>query len=151
MFEFAIPVVLLLAGIICLAYAQWIGPAFCRLGKAFWRVSTLGLTDMRWFYPEEKAPRIFRSLGVALILFCIPWGIMAVVSVSGPGAIAAMRESRIYLSDRHGSAGSWQLSTQSLASSEGDYLVTYRYGDRSGVLRATWRGDRYEFSEQRSH
>lgn len=133
----------------CLVYAQRIGPAFCRLGKAIWRTSTLGLTDMRWFYPEEKAPKIFRIFGVALILFSIPWGIIAVASVSGPGAFAAMRESRSYLSERHGSAGSWQLSTQSISSSESDYLVTYRYGDQAGILRAIWKGDHYEFSEEK--
>jgi len=149
MFNFAIPMVLLLGGILCLVYAKRIGPAFCLLGKAIWRTCTLGVTDMRWFYPEEKAPKIFRIFGVALILFSIPWDVFAVASVSGPGAFAAMRESEDYLRIRHGAAGSWQLSPQSVASSESDYLVTYRYGDRSGTLRATWKVDRYEFSEEK--
>lgn len=149
MFEFAIPVVLIFGGILCLVYAQRIGPAFCQFGKTIWRTSTLGLTDMRWFYPEEKAPVIFRIFGIALILFSIPWGIFAVASVSGPGAFAAMRESRVYLSDHHGSARSWRLSTRLVASSESDYLVTYHHGDRAGVLHATWKGHHYVFSEEK--
>lgn len=149
MIEFVIPLVLLSAGVLCLIYPRQIGAAFCRLGKASWHASTFGLTDMRWFYPEEKAPKIFRIFGVALILFSIPWGIMAVASVSGPGAFAAMRESRGYLSEHYGSAGSWSLSPQSASSGDGDYLVTYRYGEHSGILRAAWRGDHYTFSEEK--
>lgn len=149
MIEFVIPAILLSAGILCVIFPRQIGLAFCRFGKASWRMSTFGLTDMARFYPEEKAPKIFRILGVAWILFSIPWIAIAVSSISGPGAFAAMRESRTYLSEHHGSAGTWKLSTQSLSSSDGDYLVTYRYGQHAGILRATWKGDHYEFAEEK--
>jgi hypothetical protein len=111
-------------------------------------MSTFGLTDMRWFYPEDKAPKIFQILGIALVLFSILWGIFAVLSVSGPRAFAAMRESRAYLKEHYGSATNWSLSTQSATSGEADYLVIYRYGDHTGKLHAAWKGDRYAFSEE---
>lgn len=148
MIEFIIPAVLLLAGILFVIYPRQIGTAFCRMGKASWRASTFGLTDMRWFYSEEKAPKTFRILGIAWMLFSIPWFVIALGSLSGPGAFAAMRESRSYLSEHYGFTANLKLSAQSIPSDEGDYLVTYRHGDRNGRLRATWRIDHYVFSEQ---
>ena len=148
MFEFYIPAIMLGAGILCLIYPHQIGVGFCRLGKAIWRVTTLGLTDMHWFYPEEKAHKTFRLTGIFLILFSIPWGIMVAASFSGPGAFAAVRESRTYLAGHYGSADSWGLSPKSnLYGGDGDYLVTYRYGTRSGILHAEWKSDHYAFSE----
>ena len=147
MIEFIISIALLSAGIFCLIWPRQIGVAFCHLGKASWRVSTFGLTDMRWFYPEEKAPKIFRSFGMALILFGVIWGIIAIVSVSGPGAFAAMRESRGYLKEQYGAVSSYNLSAHAAPSGNGDYVVIYRYGQRNGNLHATWKGDHYVFSE----
>ena len=112
-------------------------------------MSTFGLTDMRWFYPEDKAAWIFRRLGIAFVLFSIPWVLIAIFSFSGPGAFAAMRESRSYLNQLHGPSLTWKVSTQSVSSGAGDYLVTYRYGERAGTLRATWKGDHYVFSEEK--
>jgi hypothetical protein len=147
MIEFVIPLVFLGFGIACIVRPQQVGVAFCRLGKATWKISTFGLTDMRRFYPEEKAGSIFRKLGIGFVVLSIPWVFIAFFSFSGPGALAAMRESRGYLSAHYGSAGRWKLSTESVPSAESDYLVTYRYGERVGILRATWQGDHYVFSE----
>jgi len=49
-------------------YSENIGPSFCRLGKRIWMAGTFGRTDMAKFYPEDKAPRIFRIMG-RLIMF----------------------------------------------------------------------------------
>lgn len=149
MIEFIVPVFLLSAGGLCLLFPRQIGVAFCRLGKASWRLSTFGLTDMRRLYPEEKAPKIFRILGVVLILFSIPWGIVGVASASGPGAFAAMRESRGYLREQYGSKGNWSISTRAAPDGANDYLITYRYGEHRGTLLATWKGDCYAFSEEK--
>lgn len=149
MIEFIIPAVFIVAGILCIIFPQRIGVAFCRLGKATWRTSTFGLTDMARFYPEDKAPKIFRLLGVAWILLSIPWVLFAVSSVSGPGAFAAMRESRGYLREQYGSVSSMELSTQPVTAKDGDYLITYRFGAHAGILRASWRTDHYEFKEEK--
>ena len=149
MIEFIIPAVLLCAGILFLIYPRQIGVAFCRLGKAIWRASTFGLTDMRWFYPEEKAPKIFRMLGIAWILFSIPWIVIAISSISGPGMFAAMRESRGHLSERFGSSSTWSVSAQPVLTHDGDYMVQYRYGEHSGTLYAAWKGDHYSFSDEK--
>jgi hypothetical protein len=101
MIEFVIPAIMLSVGILSVIFPRQIGLAFCRWGKASWRTSTFGLTDMARFFPEEKAPKIFRILGIAWILLSTPWFGIAIASVSGPGAFAAMRESRAYLSQHH--------------------------------------------------
>jgi len=60
-----------------------------------------------------------------------------------------MRESRGYLGERYGSSEGWKLSAQSASSGGSDYLVTYRFGGHEGVLRAVWKGDHYEFAEEK--
>jgi hypothetical protein len=148
MIEFGIPVLVFAAGVLCLRFSKQIGVAFCRMGKASWRMNTFGLTDMGRLYPEEKAPRIFKIFGVALILFSVPWGVFGVLSFSGPGTFAAIRESRLYLNDTYGdSNGGWSFSAKSAPSGEGNFVVRYRYGDHRGTLLAPWKGDRYSFGE----
>lgn len=148
MFGFVVPVALLLAGLACVLWPQKIGVSFCRIGKAIWRVITFGLTDMRWFYSEERSPTAFRSMGVALILLSIPLGVIAVKSISGPGSFDAMRECRGYLHERYGTTNNWQVSTHAAPSRKEDYLVVYHYGEHTGTLFATWKRDHYTFSEK---
>jgi hypothetical protein len=148
MIEFIVPAVFLIFGVACVIRPEPIGLAFCRFGKATWRMSTFGLTDMARFYPEDKAARTFRFLGIGFILLSLPWIFFAYASFSGPGAFAAMHESKAYLKEHHGSAATYELSTQSASTPEGDYFVKYRYGERTGTLRATWKGDRYVFTEE---
>ena len=148
MIEFLLALIPLGLGIVCLFRPKQVGLAFCCLGKTIWRVSTFGLTDMRWFYPEDKAPRIMRMLGIMLILAGIISGVIAVLSVSGPGAFAALHESRVYLSERFGSPRDRSnMSATSAATEDGAYLVTYRYGQHSGVLHASWEQNHYMFTE----
>lgn len=148
MIELIVPAVFLVFGVACVIRPQPIGLAFCRLGKATWRMSTFGLTDMARFYPEDKAPKIFRLIGIGFILLSLPWVSFAYASFSGPGAFAAMHESKAYLKEHYGSSATYELSAQSAATPEEDYFVKYRYGGRTGTLRATWKGDRYVFTEE---
>ena len=147
MIEFILPGIMLLMGILFLLFPGPIGVAFCRMGKANWRAMTFGKTDMARFYPEEKAPTIFRVLGVAWILLSIPWLYMAFASLSGPGALAAIRQSRTYLSEHYGSSGSSKLSATPVSSGASDYVVTYQYGGHAGTLNASWQKDHYVLSE----
>jgi hypothetical protein len=149
MIELIVPAALIVFGIACVIRPQQIGVAFCRFGKATWKASTFGLTDMRRFYPEEKAATTFRVIGIGFILLSLPWVFIAYSSFSGPGSFAAIRESRGYLNAHYGSANRWNLSTQPVPARADDYLVTYRYGNHTGTLRAVWQDGHYLFSEEK--
>lgn len=142
--------ILLIAGVLCLKYPRQIGIAFCRLGKAIWRVGTFGITDMAFFYPEAKAPRVFKTAGIMLIIFSIPFGVIGVLSLSGPGELDAMRECSGYLKSTYGATNKdWELSARSADTGLDDYFIDYRYDDHKGTLRATWKSDHYIFIEEK--
>jgi len=86
MIELIVPAFFFAFGIACLVRPLQIGVAFCRLGKATWKISTFGLTDMGRFYQEEKAAATFRKLGAGFILLSLPWAFIAYFSFSGPGS-----------------------------------------------------------------
>ena len=147
--ELIFPILFISLGLAMVIYPGQLGRGFCKLGKATWKVSTFGLTDMRWFYPEDKAPKIFRLMGIFWILFGVIFLSIIGVSYFGPNGFAAMREAKIYLKEHHGdSSTGWSFSF-----SEGDQgmdsvIVRYRYGEHSGSLMGIWNGDQYEFVEQ---
>lgn len=92
---------------------------------------------------QEPRCRVMAHLGHSTIL--------GILSVSGPGAFAAMRESRGYLKDSYGpSSMEWSVSAKSASSGEGDYQVEYEYAGRTGSLHATWTGEESLFSEDSS-
>ena len=106
-----LPIIFILFGCACLIFPRQIGVGFCKLGKWIWKTSTFGLTDMRWFYPEDKAPALFRIFGLFLLAGGILFMALFLVSFSGPGSLFAMREASIYLDKSYGhSGGSWSIS-----------------------------------------
>lgn len=149
--ELIFPILFIALGLAMVIYPREIGHGFCKLGKAIWKTSTLGLTDMHWFYSEDRAPKIFRLMGVFWILF---GGIFLFIiggTFFGPNAFAAIREARSYLADQHGksSSGSSFSATEG-AQGQNSVIIKYRYGDHSGSLIGFWNGDQYEFVEETS-
>ncbi len=76
-----LPIVLSAIGVSFIIFSHKIGIYFCRIGKLIWRIGTLGLTDMRWFYREERAPFTFRIMGVvitltSIYLFLVKFGVI---------------------------------------------------------------------------
>jgi len=147
--ELILPILFIALGLAMVIYPEQLGRGFCKLGKAIWKVSTFGLTDMRWFYPEDKAPKIFRLMGVFWILFGVIFLCFIGVSFFGPNSFAAMREAKIYLKDYHGaSATGWSFSASEGDQGENSVIVRYRYGEHTGSLLGIWNGDKYEFAKQ---
>jgi hypothetical protein len=143
-----VPLLLIIAGILCLIFQRPIGIAFCRLGKGIWKVSTFGFTDMRWFYPEDKAPGIFRIFGIALVLFGMVLLTIGILSFSGPGTLYAMREARGHLENVYGiHGGEWSVSASKQDPDAMVVSVSYRYGSESGRLRGEWDGEKYVFTK----
>ena len=146
MFEILIPVPFLVIGIAATFFRERTVEWFCRYGRATWKRTTFGLTDMAAFYQEDKARQTFRLLGP--IFLCV--GLLLVwvcfQAFNGPGSFAAMREARVFLEHSYGASGGWKLSSQA-ADSAGTVIVEYRYANRAGTLRAIWNGHHYEFTE----
>lgn len=143
-FETVLPLVIVFMGLLFILFPQQIGLGFCRLGKAIWSHGTFGLTDMRWLYPENEAPRMFRSMGIIMLLggsiFCVVWFGLG----SGPNDFTAIRQAREYLKSEYGkSPGGWSLSSRENTidpknPTSGYCMVDYRYAGHSGTLKAIW-------------
>ncbi len=143
------PIIIIIVGISMITFPTQLGVGFCKLGKTIWKLSTLGLTDMRWFYQEDKAPIIFRRLGVVSILVGVIFSVITIVSFFGPNSFAAMREVRQYLEEKYGqSETSWSLSCQSKDNSENSVHVYYRNDEVEGCLIGVWNGSKYLFTEE---
>jgi len=145
----SLPVIFILFGVACLIFPQQLGVGFCKLGKWIWKTSTFGLTDMRWFYPEERAPSLFRIFGAFFLVGGIVFMALYFLSFSGPGSLFAMREAGIYLDDLYGdSGGNWSISASKDNEDSRIVTVTYRHGNNSGTLKGEWDGQKYVFSKQ---
>lgn len=126
-----------------------LGIAFCRIGKFIWRTSTFGLTDMRWFYPEDKAPRMMKITGICLILGSLLFTGLYAASFSGPGSLSALREANEYLGKTYGSAGeSWNIAVSQDDSEAKVVTIKYSYVDNIGTMKGVWNGTSYDFSRQ---
>jgi len=140
----------IIIGAIMLLFAKPVGAAFCKFGKATWRIATLGKTDMAFFYPEDKAPMIMRLVGGSFIVFGIMFLAIAGFPFKGPGQLKAMSEAKDYLNETYGSSpSSWSLSAKSESSNNTIVSVGYRFNQHSGVLHAEWIGERYRFTEKK--
>ena len=146
MFEFTLPLIFLSLGILLTFFRERSAVLFCRLGKAIWRHSTFGLTDMGSFYKEENARKVFRLMGPLFLCIGLLFSWFCYLSFSGPGAFCAMREARTYLESQYGNSATWSVSSQ-LESPDGSVDLSYRYASRVGRLHATWQKDHYVFSE----
>ena len=144
-----LPLGFILAGISALLYQTEAGLLFCRIGKWTWRISTFGLTDMRWFYPEDRARRIGLKLGLMFCLFGICFGTFSLMSLSGPNSFAAMRQAQDYLKKSYGaSSNGYSFSCRSVPGAGNDVIVHYEYSGKVGDLRGSWDGSQYKFSEE---
>jgi hypothetical protein len=149
MFGILLPICLLVSGVLALIYRQQAGLLFCRVGKAIWRVSTFGISDMHWFYPEDKSPRIGLLLGLMLCFFGITFGSISVMSFSGPNSFAAMYQAEDYLKKTYGdSKDGYSLSCHAAPDKANDEIVHYTYSAKTGNLRASWDGKKYTFTEE---
>ena len=129
-------------------FAKKIGPWFCRSGRTLWKTTTFGLTDMKWFYREENSPFVFRCVGTAFLVGGILFAIIVSVSLVGPGSFFAMREADAFLKEKYPDAGgAMKLSGIKQTDDATRVKIIYRYGGRSGVLRAEWDGNGYRFRE----
>jgi hypothetical protein len=146
MFEILFPIPFLLLGLLMTfkreRFAEW----FCAIGKATWRINTLGLTDMAPFYREEKAKRTFKILGPLFLCIGLLLCGWTFLSFSGPGSFCAMRESRAYLKSRYGYSTTWKESS-SFAGVDDSVDLSYQYGEHSGKLHGMWQKDHYVFTE----
>lgn len=146
MFEILFPLPFLAIGIAATFFRERTAEWFCRFGRALWRRTTFGLTDMAAFYQEEQAKRVFRLLGPVFLCagLLVAWA--SVQSFSGPNTWAAMRQARSYVEAKHGaSSGGWKFSASSR--SDDTVEISYRYGAKEGRLLAIWKTDHYEFTE----
>ncbi len=146
MFEIVFPIPFLVMGILMTFWRDKAAHGFCELGKAIWLTQTLGWFDMARFYQEEKARKTFRLLGPIFLLAGLLLSGMTYLSFSGPGMFCAMRESRAFLASRYGPSGTWKVSSRP-AGADDSVDLSYRYGDRTGRLHATWQKDHYTFAE----
>ncbi len=141
---------MIVAGVLALIYREQAGQLFCKVGKASWKASTLGLTDMHWFYPEQKARRIGLQIGLMLCLFGVVFGSLAVMALSGPNSFAAMSQAYDFLKGTYGNSSSgYSFSCHSVPDTENDVIIHYKYSDKVGDLRASWDGKKYVFTEER--
>lgn len=146
MFEILFPVPFLVIGVAATFFRERAAEWFCRAGRALWRRTAFGLTDMAPFYQEEQAKRVFRLLGPVFLCAGLLVAWTSVQSFSGPNTWAAMRQARGYVEAKHGDSGrGWEFSASSR--SDDTVEVTYRYGTAHGRLLATWKNDHYEFTE----
>jgi len=127
-------------------FPKQFGIGFCRIGKMIWKFGTFGITDMRWFYPEDKAPIFFRRGGPVCILIGIVYSVIVFLSFTGPNPLALFRETEIYLHEKYGQSNensrtSFQISTES------EDLISYSYNGKEGKLIVKWNGELYLFTE----
>jgi hypothetical protein len=149
MFGILLPTCLLVLGILALIYRRQAGLLFCRLGKATWRISTFGLTDMHWFYPEDRAMRTGLLLGLTLCLFGVIFGSASVLSLSGPNSFAAMYQAEAYLKKTYGASNDiHSLSSKVVLGSTNDVIIHYESSQKAGNLRASWDGTKYIFTQE---
>ena len=143
-----VPLIFLPLGILFAIFPNQSGLIFCRLGKATWRISTFGLTDMHWFYREDKVPRSMRRIGIGFILMGVLFTTLIIFSFCGPNSLAAMREAGDFLKTSYGpSSGGCSLSCKSLPDGSNDVVVHYKYAGRKGDLHGVWNGKHYLFTE----
>ncbi len=141
-----VPIVFFVFGVLSVIFPERLGIGFCRLGKTIWKIGTFGFTDMRWFYPEDKAPRIFRTLGILFIVVSLPFFAFWFGVGSGPNSFTAMNQAKSYLRSHFGKSSTWSISTrENTINSEdptvGHCLIEFEYAGHSGVLRGTWTTD----------
>ena len=146
-YDILAPLGLIILGVVLALFSQQAGVAFCRFGKAIWKVSTLGLTDMHWFYSEEKAPRTMKVMGIVLCFIGAVVALLSYVSLHGPNSLAAMRQADDYLIGVYGRTDG-DTSFTCTTSDTSEMRVRYEYGDRHGNLRASWDGQKYNFSQE---
>ena len=146
MFELVFPAIFLGVGVLLTFFRDKSAFWFCRAGKELWSKSTFGLTDMRAFYQEESAKKVFRLMGPLFLCVGLVFTYVSILSFSGPGMFCAMREARTYLESKYGDSGTWKVSS-SPAAPDGSVDVSYHYAKRSGRLRAVWQNDHYVFVE----
>ena len=132
MFEIQPPIIFILIGLLMTFFPDQFGLVFCRLGKMIWKFGTLGLTDMRWFYPEDKAPATFRRMGPFFILIGIIFAGIVLLSFSGPNPFALSREIEIYLHEKYGPSEYSNINFQT--STEPENIINYRYNGNTGQL-----------------
>ncbi len=101
---------------------------------------------MAYFYQEERAKKTFRLLGPIFLCVGLMLCWVSYLSFSGPGAWAAMRESRSFLAAKYENAGTWKVSANT-AAEDGSVDVDYQYGTHTGKLHAVWAKDHYVFAE----
>ena len=68
MHDLLIAAIFLAIGLVLIIFRKGIGRAFCSYGRANWKQMTKGKTDMSHFYPEDKAPFVFCSVGIFFIV-----------------------------------------------------------------------------------
>jgi len=145
MFLLYVPVIL---GLIMVIFAKPFGIAFCRVGKANWRMLTFGMTDMGRFYNEQRAPLTMRLVGAAFLIFGIIFLYQLGFPFNGPGRFKATVEAKAYMSAKYGTpTGNWRISAKSGTPDNTVVIVDYLYDGQTGSLRAEWQDDRYKFSE----
>jgi len=138
----------IVVGIIMLIFAKPVGIVFCRLGKAIWKHATFGLTDMAFFYPEDRAPMMMRLVGGGFLVFGIIFVFLTMFPLKGPNQFKAMYEAEGYLSHAYGSSnGSWSLQAKRELADNSVVVINYRFGQHSGKLRGEWTGESYKFTE----
>lgn len=146
-FALLLAVGMLVLGVLALVFSQQAGLFFCRMGKASWRMSTFGLTDMRWFYREERASNTGRRLGLLLCIMGFFWGAIAVLALSGPNSFAAMSQAQSFLKGKYGGSLGYSFTCKTTADPR-NLIVHYKYGGKEGDLVATWDGKAYQFAEK---
>ena len=148
--DILLPLFLITFGIALIRYSKQAGIWFCRIGKANWKISTFGLTDMHWFYNEERAPRSMRTMGIVLCLIGILTAAYSIVSLSGPNSFAAMRQAQGYLEKTYGeSSKGYSFSCNAIPNEPNGVIVHYKYSGKQGDLHASWDGSKYTFIEAR--
>ena len=144
MFAIQIPIIFILIGVISLLFPEKVGIGFCKFGKLFWRIVTFWLTDMRWFYKEEKAPKTFHKLGYIFTILGVFHLGLIVYSYFGPNYLALSRETQAYLRNMYVSLKeSYNISIP--IDSKQEKVIHYRYNGVSGTLIGEWSVDHYNF------
>jgi hypothetical protein len=69
--EVIVPTIFLILGTLFAVFPRRSGLIFSTIGRWTWRIGTFGLTDMRWFYPDDRKPNTMRLLGIGWILMAI--------------------------------------------------------------------------------
>jgi hypothetical protein len=138
----------IIIGAVMLIFAKPLGTAFCRSGRANWRMLTFGLTGLGRLYNEKRTPITMRIVGAGFLLFGIVFLYEAGFPFKGPNRFKATIEAKEYLTNVYGSPGhTRRLSPERESTDDSVVIVNYQFGDHSGSLRGKWKGDKFEFSE----